>query len=79
MIVEEELQISGLGKKDDYTLFLRTDKPDENQLRLNFSKEVMNDEEASVFPVFLKNEVLERNQPLLWVYDKFPFVSISPY
>jgi len=49
IIVEEELQISGLGKKDDYTLFLRTDTQGEKNLELAFSKEVMDDKEASVF------------------------------
>lgn len=66
IIIEEELQISGLGNKDDYTLFLRTDKVEKDQLELNFSKEVMDDNEASIFPLFLKNEVLARNQPVLF-------------
>jgi AAA15 family ATPase/GTPase len=79
IIVEEELQISGLGKKDDYTLFLRTDKQGEKNLELTFCKEVVEDKEASVFPFFLKNEILERNQPVLFhmasrkniVFDQF--------
>ncbi len=66
IVIEEELQISGLGKKDDYTLFLRTDKVDTKELELIFCKEVVDDKEASVFPLFLKNEVLERNQPVLF-------------
>ena len=66
IIVEEELQISGVGKKDDYTLFLRTDKQGEKNMELTFCNEVMDDKEASVFPFFLKNEVLERNQPVLF-------------
>lgn len=66
IIVEEELQISGVGKKEDYTLFLRTDKSGEKNLELTFCREVMEDKEASVFPFFLKNEVLERNKPLLF-------------
>lgn len=66
IIVEEELQTSGVGKKEDYTLFLRTDKLGEKNLELTFSKEVMEDKEASLFPFFLKNEVLERNQPVLF-------------
>ena len=66
IVVEEELQISGVGKKEDYTLFLRTDKPGEKNLELTFCREVMEDKEASVFPFFLKNEVLERNKPLLF-------------
>jgi len=79
IIVEEELQISGVGKKEDYTLFLRTDNPGKKNLELTFSKQVMEDKEASVFPFFLKNEVLERNQPVLFhmasrknkVFDQF--------
>lgn len=66
IIIEEELQISGLGKKEDYNLFRRTDAIEKKQLELSFSKEVMDDKEASIFPLFLKNEVLERNQPVLF-------------
>ncbi|MCP9750876.1 ATP/GTP-binding protein [Ferruginibacter sp. HRS2-29] len=66
IVVEEELQISGIGKKEDYTLFRRTDKPGEKNLDLTFSKEVMEDKEATVFPFFLKNEILERNEPVLF-------------
>ncbi len=66
IIIEEELQRSGLGKKEDYALFSRTDKPGDKELEVTFCKEVMDDKEASVFPFFLKNEVLERNQPVLF-------------
>jgi AAA15 family ATPase/GTPase len=79
IIIEEELQISGLGKKEDKTLFLRTDKSDEKELQIIFSEEVQNDPEASLFPTFLKNEILERNKPVLYymrnrqnkVFDSF--------
>ena len=54
IIVEEELQFSGVGKKEDYVLFTRTDKPGDKELQLIFCKEVMEDKEASVFPFFLK-------------------------
>jgi AAA15 family ATPase/GTPase len=66
IVVQEELQISGIGKKEDYTLFLRTDKPGEKNLVLTFCKEVMEDKENSVFPFFLQNEILERNKPVLF-------------
>ncbi len=66
IIVEEELQISGLGKKEDYTLFIRTDTAGEKNLELDFAKEVMADKEAGIFPWFLKNEILERNKPVLF-------------
>lgn len=66
IITEEELLISGIGKKEDLSLFIRTDKAGEKDLQLNFSKEVMNDNEASIFPLFLKNEILERNKPVLF-------------
>jgi AAA15 family ATPase/GTPase len=79
IIIEEELQISGLGKKEDKTLFLRTDKSDKKELQLIFSEEVQSDPEASLFPTFLKNEILERNKPVLYymrnrqnkVFDSF--------
>ncbi|GEP91691.1 hypothetical protein SAMN05660909_03784 [Chitinophaga terrae (ex Kim and Jung 2007)] len=66
IIVEEELQISGLDKKVDKTLFLRKDKADEADLELSFSDEVNKDPEAALFPQFLKNEILERNVPVLY-------------
>lgn len=66
IIIEEELLISGLGKKNDYTLFIRTDKKGEKDLKISFSEEVQKDAEASLFPTFLKNEVLERNKPVLF-------------
>jgi uncharacterized protein len=66
IIIEEELQISGLNKKEDKILFSRTDKVGEKNLELIFSKEVEEDDEASIFPKFLKNEILERNKPVLF-------------
>jgi len=65
IIIEEELQISGLGKKDDTTLFIRTEKGEQKDIQLEFYKEVMDDKEASLFPLFLKEEILERNKPVL--------------
>lgn len=66
IIIEEELQISGFGKKDDYVLFLRTDKNGAKDLEISFSKDVQQDAEASLFPTFLKNKILERNTPVLF-------------
>jgi len=66
IIIEEELQISGLGKKEDKILFIRTDNVTEKNIELTFSKEVADDKEASIFPAFLKNEILERNKPVLF-------------
>lgn len=66
IITEEELQISGLGKTEDRTLFLRTDNAGEKDLNIRFSREVEADEEARFFPSFLKNEILERNKPVLY-------------
>lgn len=66
IVVEEELQISGLGKKDDVTLFLRTNSVHEKQLSLSFHEDVMKDKEAALYPSFLQNEVLERNEPVLY-------------
>jgi len=66
IIIEEELQISGLGKGDDKQLFLRTDKVGEKNLEIIFSKEVQEDKEAAIFPSFLKNEILDRNKPVLF-------------
>lgn len=66
IIIEEELLISGIGKKEDISLFIRTDSLEQKKLKLDFSEDVMNDKEASIFPLFLKNEVLERNKPVLY-------------
>ncbi len=66
IVVEEELQISGLGKKEDLILFRRTDKVDEPDLTIDFNPEVMSDKDAALFPSFLKTELLQRNQPVLY-------------
>lgn len=66
VIIEEELQISGLGKTEDKQLFLRTDKIGEKNLEIIFSTEVQEDKEAALFSSFLKNEILERNKPVLF-------------
>jgi AAA15 family ATPase/GTPase len=66
IIVEEELQISGLSKKEDKLLFIRTDNVGEKNIEIIFSKEVQEDTEAAMFPTFLKNEILERNKPVLF-------------
>jgi hypothetical protein len=65
IIVEEELQVSGLNKKEDLVLFRRTDSVDENNLKVEFAAEVQNDKEADLFVSFLENEILKRNQPIL--------------
>lgn len=66
IIIEEELQISGLNKKEDKILFSRTDTVGEKNLELVFSKEVEENAEAALFPKFLMNEILERNKPVLF-------------
>lgn len=68
IIVEEELQVSGLGKREDKTLFLRTDKKDQKKIEIKFSKEISEDPdpEVALFPDFLQNEILERNKPVLF-------------
>jgi ABC-type transport system involved in cytochrome c biogenesis ATPase subunit len=66
ILVEEELLISGLGKKEDVRLFLRTDSPQDRQLHVSFADEVMKDPESALFPAFLQDEMLERTQPVLY-------------
>lgn len=66
IIIEEELQISGLGKAEDVPLFLRTDSEGDKLLKVKFSDEVMNEKESALFQGFLENEVLERNVPVLF-------------
>lgn len=79
IIVEEELQISGLGKKEDKVLFLRKDKANEEDLEITFSKEVYEDAEAALFPDFLKNEILERNVPVLFYMKNRNNKVFEPY
>lgn len=66
IIVEEELLISGLGKSDDKVLLKRTDDVSKKNILIEFADEILKDEEASIFPKFLQNEMLERNQPVLY-------------
>ena len=66
IIVEEELQISGLNNNEDKLLFSRTDSVDEKNMEIVFSKEVEEDPEAALLPSFLKNEILERNKSVLF-------------
>lgn len=66
IITGEELQISGLNKKDDKVLFSRTDEAGEKKLKIQFHKEVQEDAEAALFPKFLENEILDRNKPVLF-------------
>lgn len=70
IVVEEELQISGLGKKDDVTLFLRKDSADKKQLSLSFHEDVMKDKIAANYPEFLQSEVLERDELVLHYLQK---------
>jgi hypothetical protein len=79
IIIEEELMISGIDKKEDLSLFVRVDKVGSKDLTLDFSKEVMNDKEASVFPVFLKNEVLDRNKPVLYYMASRKNIVFEPF
>lgn len=65
VVVEEELQISGLGKQADKVLFLRTDSALEPKIDLSFAPEVMQDTEANLLVSILKNEILERNTLIL--------------
>jgi hypothetical protein len=66
VIVEEELEISGLAKGESIPLFNRKDDAGNPNLQLDFYNHLNNDKEASLFPDFLKNEMLERNKPVLF-------------
>lgn len=66
IVVEEELLISGIDNKEDQILFRRTDKVEQKELDITFDQNILNDSEASLFPAFLKNELLERNKPALF-------------
>lgn len=79
IIVEEELLISGLGKREDISLFLRKDSASSPQLSLSFHEDVSKDPEAALFPSFLKNEVLERNKPVLFFMRNRQNAVFEPY
>jgi uncharacterized protein len=66
IIIDEELSISGLGKKNDHLLFKRTDEVTSKKLSVVFSDTILKDEESKLFPGFLQNEILERNVPVLF-------------
>jgi uncharacterized protein len=66
IIIEEELLISGLDKKEDKVLFRRTDKVEQQTLDIYFHDDILSNAEAALFPAFLKNELLQRNQPVLF-------------
>lgn len=66
IIVEEELLISGLDKKEDKVIFRRTDKVEQGALDIYFHDDILSNAEAALFPAFLKNELLQRNQPVLF-------------
>lgn len=66
IIIEEELQVSGLGKKEDRVLFRRTDEVAKKNLHLVFDEGLSEDKEAAMFPSFLQNELMERNKPTLF-------------
>ncbi len=70
IIVEEELNISGIGIRDDVNLFLRTDNANTKNLSVEFFKNLLSDSEAALFPKFLQNEILERNVPVLHHMEK---------
>ena len=84
IVIEEELQISGLGKKDEKMLFIRTDSSHEKMLSVKFNDEVMTDVDSALYPVFLQNELLERNKPVLHylknrqspVFDEFKYAYL---
>jgi len=65
IVVEEELAISGLGRKDDHYLFQRTDKADQKDLTVTFSPDLLIEQENAFVPRFLQNQLLQRNQPVL--------------
>lgn len=65
IVVEEELMVNGHSGKEDNVLFSRKDEWQQKNLSLTFAQEIENDKDASLFPSFLKNEMLERNQLVL--------------
>lgn len=79
VVIEEELQISGLGKKDDQILFVRTDKANSEDVKIVFSDVIGKDPEAAQFPTFLKNEILERNKPVLFYLKNRQNKVFEPY
>ena len=65
IVVEEELQVSGLGKKEDRMLFLRTDEVYKKNLQVDFGDNLKANNELILFPSFFQNEILERNKSIL--------------
>ncbi|NDC42279.1 MAG: hypothetical protein EBZ77_12145 [Chitinophagia bacterium] len=75
IVVSEELQLSDT----DTILFSRTDRANENDLRVFFSEEITGDREASLFPEFLSRELLARNQPVMYYLKARQSAVFEPY
>ncbi len=65
IVVEEELQISGLGIKKDQPLFLRTDDVLENKLKISFGEIYLKYPNNKSFAEFLEQNVIQRNKLVL--------------
>jgi uncharacterized protein len=78
IVVEEELQISGLGIRKDRILFLRTDNVEENKLEIIFHEDLLKDSIDSSLPGFLKRNVIQRNKLVLSYFKTNPSLNLLP-
>lgn len=78
IVVEEELQISGLGKRKDHVLFLRTDDVNENKLEISFHEDLLKDASDASLPGFLKRNVIQRNKLVLSYFKTNPSLNLLP-
>lgn len=78
IVVEEELQISGLGIRKDHILFLRTDEVSENKLEISFHPDLLKDPDVAALAGFLKRNVIQRNKLVLSYFKTTPPPNLLP-
>jgi len=65
IVIQEDLTLQHGDSNLEEIIFLRADNKEEKSFDLTFNEKVKNDNEAALFPQFLVNELLQRNEPVL--------------
>jgi uncharacterized protein len=66
IVIEEDLTLQHFNGDLEEIIFSRVEKREEKSLDITFHENVKNDDEAAHFPQFLANELLQRNEPILF-------------
>ena len=78
IVVEEELQISGLQKKEDKKLFLRTDYEISGKIPIEFDEAILKDPTAELLRDFLGTEIVSRNSLVLTTFKNRNSLVFKP-